>query len=509
MERHDNMNVFKGPESMRNYFDPEIAPPLPLVEIPDRLNHLRKDGVKIYAKMMTALPCQNVKNLPALNMLLQAGPKAEGKTIVECSSGSTVISVAMCARVLHGNSNVHAFVSNKTERSRLRTLQFFGLKPQVTLPLALHGLRLTAASRHLYGGPGQPEVLDPRGEIQRLKHWSQQSDDTWNPGQYENMDNPDSHVRWTGPQLMAQLPEINVFCSGMGSAGCITGVGKYLKDKKPSVTVVGICNKTADAIPGPRPSALFDSVEFPWKRVTDAVREVGSIEAYRLSMLLSREGLICGPSSGMALQGLLDFLEDEKASGRLQSFADADTGEVSCVFLCCDLPYQYMDKYFEKLTADADFHPIENKELMALDQGPYSPEWELTLEQAVAIANLRQSILTRDGDGYIAQDTCLVVDLRAASDFNSLHISGSINRPLDSLESDTDSPFNQKSVLCAQAREIECIAKDLSTGNRVPILVVCYHGETSRLACSILRHRGMEAYSLKGGFGAPTQVKQV
>jgi cysteine synthase A len=176
-------------------------------------------------------------------MLLQAGPTAEGKAIVECSSGSTVISVAMCARVLHGNDNVHAFVSNKTERSRLRTLQFFGLKPQVTSPWALRGLRLTAASRHLYGGPGQPEVLDPRGEIQRLKHWSQKSDDTWNPGQYENMDvsavlmpslmlpskvritmnrplqNPDSHVRWTGPQLIAQLPEINVFCSGMGSAG--------------------------------------------------------------------------------------------------------------------------------------------------------------------------------------------------------------------------------------------------------------------------------------------------
>lgn len=107
--------------------------------------------------------------------------------------------------------------------------------------------------------------------------------------------------------------------------------------------VFSICNKMADAIPGPRPSALFEKVDFPWKRVTDAVREVGSIEAYRLSMLLSREGLICGPSSGMALQGLLDFLEDEKAGGRLQPHAEADTGDVSCVFLCCDLPYQYMD----------------------------------------------------------------------------------------------------------------------------------------------------------------------
>ncbi|CAI6095984.1 unnamed protein product [Clonostachys chloroleuca] len=488
MERHGNMNVFKGPESMRSYFDPDFAPPLPLVEIPDRLNPLRKWSENLRQDDDgAAVP-------KSLNMLLEAGSKAEGKAIVECSSGSTVISVAMCARVLHGNDNVHAFVSNKTERSRLRTLQFFGLKPQVTSPLALRGLWLTAASKYLYGGPGQPEVLDPRGEIQRLKHWSQKSDGTWNPSQYENMDNPDSHVRWTGPQLMAQLPEINVFCSGMGSAGCITGVGKYLKDKKPSVTVVGICNKMADAIPGPRPSALFEKVDFPWKRVTDAVREVGSIEAYRLSMLLSREGLICGPSSGMALQGLLDFLEDEKAGGRLQPHAEADTGDVSC------------------LTADADFHSIENEELTAVDQGPYSPEWELALEQATAMANVRQFILTGDGDernGYIAPSSSLVIDLRATSDFNSLHIHGSINKPLDSLTPGTQSPFDQKSVLCAQAKDIECIVKDLSDGDTVPILVICYSGETSRLACSILRHRGIESYSLKGGFSASVPVEQV
>jgi cysteine synthase A len=266
--------------------------------------------------------------------------------------------------------------------------------------------------------------------------------------------------------------------------------------------VFSICNKTADAIPGPRPSALFEKVDFPWKGVTGAVREVGSIEAYRLSMLLSREGLICGPSSGMALQGLLDFLEDEKAGGRLQSHADAETGDVSCVSLCCDLPYQYMDKYFEKLTADADFHSIENEELTAVDQGPYSPEWELTLEQAMSMANVRQFTLTGDSDGrndYIAPSNSLLVDLRTASDFISLHIYGSINKPLDSLASDTESPFDQKSILCAQAKDIESIVMGLSDGNTVPILVVCYSGETSRLACSILRHHGIESYSLKGG----------
>jgi len=54
-----------------------------------------------------------------------------------------------------------------------------------------------------------------------------------------NIQNWRSHIRWTGPQLLKQLPEINVFAMAMGSAGCITGCGSYLKKKKPSVKVLG------------------------------------------------------------------------------------------------------------------------------------------------------------------------------------------------------------------------------------------------------------------------------
>jgi hypothetical protein len=57
-------NVFRGPNSVAEFFDPEKNPPLPLVEIPDRLNPYRKDGIRIYAKLLTHLPAQNVKALP-------------------------------------------------------------------------------------------------------------------------------------------------------------------------------------------------------------------------------------------------------------------------------------------------------------------------------------------------------------------------------------------------------------------------------------------------------------
>lgn len=58
------LNIFQGPDSLRKYFNPDEQPLLPLVELPEKLNPFLRDGVRIYAKMLTALPAQNVKALP-------------------------------------------------------------------------------------------------------------------------------------------------------------------------------------------------------------------------------------------------------------------------------------------------------------------------------------------------------------------------------------------------------------------------------------------------------------
>ena len=58
------MNVFSGPNSLIDYFNPDKNAPLPLVELPPQLNPFHSDGVRIYAKMLTALPATNVKSLP-------------------------------------------------------------------------------------------------------------------------------------------------------------------------------------------------------------------------------------------------------------------------------------------------------------------------------------------------------------------------------------------------------------------------------------------------------------
>lgn len=64
MSHINHLNIFKGEDSLIKFFDPEEAPLLPLVELPSRLNPYHGDKVRIYCKLMTALPAQNVKALP-------------------------------------------------------------------------------------------------------------------------------------------------------------------------------------------------------------------------------------------------------------------------------------------------------------------------------------------------------------------------------------------------------------------------------------------------------------
>jgi hypothetical protein len=59
-------NVYKGTDSLRDYFDPDQQPMIPMVELPVKLNPFYDDGVRIYAKMMSTLPANNVKSLPGM-----------------------------------------------------------------------------------------------------------------------------------------------------------------------------------------------------------------------------------------------------------------------------------------------------------------------------------------------------------------------------------------------------------------------------------------------------------
>lgn len=121
-----------------------------------------------------------------------------------------------------------------------------------------------------------------------------------------------------------------------------------------------VFNAFGDETPGPRNFDGFHTCGFPWGELMDTSVDVASVDSYRMSMLLSREGLICGPSSGQALQGILDYIGKLKEAGALAQLADPTTDDVSCVFTMSDLPYQYLPQYFKKL-GEAEFPEIQNK----------------------------------------------------------------------------------------------------------------------------------------------------
>ncbi|KHN99505.1 cysteine synthase K/M:Cysteine synthase B [Metarhizium album ARSEF 1941] len=493
---NDNfLNVYKGPDSVRQYFDPESSPPMPLVEIPDCLNPYRSEGVRIYAKMMSMHPANNVKSMPALNLLQSSIVPGKTKTIVEYSSGSTVLSMSMIARAFYGLPDVRAFLSNKTSLAKIRLMQLFGI--DITL----------------FGGPSQPEPLDERGGIRAAGRLAQESDSaTVNPDQYANDDNWKSHVKWTGPQILRQLPEINVICAGMGTSGTMTGLGTYFRSAKPSVFRLGVCTAPGDRVPGPRSYALLAPVEFPWKAAVDHVEEVGSHDSYSLSLDMIREGLVCGPSSGFNLKGLFQFIEKRKAEDNLSQLAGSD-GEIHCAFLCCDLPYQYVNEYFDKL-GESFFPSIKNEELLGVDVHRYDEAWER--DAADAIGAFYGVSKTMSGDVLLENSTArpksdtTIIDLRQAADFEAFHVPGSTNVPF--VQADQGSPFSDPRILKGLWTRLEETFKlphqdlqSLLQGKRV--LLLCYDGDSSRVANSVLRAKGYETDNIRGGFKVLRQLR--
>lgn len=258
-----------------------------------------------------------------------------------------------------------------------------------------------------------------------------------------------------------------------------------------------VCTKSGDRVPGPRSYALMSPVEFPWRDAVDVIEEVGSSDSYRLSLELSREGLICGPSSGFNLQGLYNHLSNRKLGRTLDELRSND-GKIHCVFVACDLPYQYLDEYFSKL-GEEPFHPLNNQELLDVDLHRYDEAWEVGGEEVLETLYSFQLAATEP----LLRPGNTVLDLRTTTDFEVFHLPGSISRPLHSLSPTTTSPFSEPTVLVEQWKELESVFDATTVGllkqPGVSVWLVCYDGNTSRVATSVLRAKGVIASSMRGG----------
>ena len=116
-------------------------------------------------------------------------------------------------------------------------------------------------------------------------------------------------------------------------------------------------------VPGVRTEKLLKLVGFGWRKHVDSIERIKTPESYRLSMEISRRGIIVGPSSGLALAGLLQHLANLKAENALDDLRDQESGEIVCVFPCPDGPMPYLDEYFKYIDT-AHFPTIQNEDVL-------------------------------------------------------------------------------------------------------------------------------------------------
>ena len=467
----NKLNIFRGKNAILDFLNPDKNLPLPLVELPENLNPLYSDGVRIYAKLLNMLPLANVKSLPAFNMLSEAkdnGRLENTKNLIENSSGNTALSLAVIGRLM-GINTTKAFVSHEILPGKLQLLRLFGVEVIVN------------------NEPICPDPADKTSGIYKAKKIGNK-EGWFNAGQYENEMNPKSHEKWTARQIWEQLEgDIQLFCAGLGTTGTMVGCSRFLKNKNSKIRTVGIIRTPNNPIPGVRTRGLLNMIAFDWKKHTDSFEEVGTKESFEESLKLIRNGIVAGPSSGFALAGLIKHLNSLKEQNKLDELRNTN-GEINAVFICCDSPFPYLDDYFMYLD-ESKFPKIENEELL-LDKPKtkekFSEEnydYELSPKEAYSLIYKEdeESLwkILEKGEKIKLKENAYIVDVRNNSEFEHFHLPNSSNIEFSKM-----------------LKNPKKYSKELK-GKKV--VVICNVGIKSNSVSRLLRKEGIDSYSIHGG----------
>jgi cystathionine beta-synthase len=259
----------------------------PLVE----LARLRPPaGPALLAKLELLNPGGSVKDRICLRMVEtaeRAGRLRPGGTIVEATSGNTGQSLAMIAAI-RGYRCV-LVVPDKTALEKRATMAAYGAEVVVT-PTAV-----------------PPE--SPRSYYQVAATLAASIPGAFQPNQYANPDNPAAHYETLGPEIWEQTGgAVDVLVAGVGTGGTISGVGRYLKERRPGVTVVGADPDGSIYSGGePHPYLVEGIGKNFWpatfdRAVVDRYVRVRDDDSFRTARLLARrEGILVGGSGGTAL----------------------------------------------------------------------------------------------------------------------------------------------------------------------------------------------------------------
>ena len=262
---------------------------------------------RLWAKLEDRNPTGSIKDRPALRMIEDAerqGLLRPGATILEPTSGNTGISLAMAA-LLKGYQMICVMPEN-TSIERRQLLELYGAK---IIYSAAEGGSNTA--------------------VAHAKELALQNPSWVMLYQYGNESNALAHYEGTGPELLADLPEITHFVAGLGTTGTLMGTGRYLREHKPDVQIVAAEPRYGEGVYALRNIDEGFIPELYDPNVLTTRFSVGSYDAVkRTRELVQVEGIFAGISTGAVLHAALGMAAKAiKASEQADiAFVVADAG---------------------------------------------------------------------------------------------------------------------------------------------------------------------------------------
>lgn len=277
----------------------------PLVRINQLTKHLESD---IYAKIESLNPGGSIKDRIGQFIIDDAqkrGLLKPGGTIVEATSGNTGFGLAIVAAVR--NYKTIFVMPDKMSQEKIQNLRAFGARVIIT--------------------PTDVPPEDPRSYYSVAKRLAEETPNAFYANQYHNQENPRAHYETTGPEIWKQTDgKIDAVVIGLGTGGTVTGIGKYLKEKKSKIKIIGIdpigsvyykyfkTKKMTEAQPykveGIGEDFIPSTIDFQY---IDDVIQITDIESLQMTRkILTKEGIFVGGSSGSALCGTLKYAESLK-----------------------------------------------------------------------------------------------------------------------------------------------------------------------------------------------------
>lgn len=269
-------------------------------------------------------PGGSVKERIAVAMIDAAereGKLRPGGTIIEPTSGNTGVGLALVGAVR--GYRVICTIPDKVSQDKRDLLRAYGVEVIVT--------------------PTELLPEDPDSYYGVARKLAAEIPGAFLPDQYSNPNNPLAHYSTTGPEVWAQTDgAIDVFAAGVGTGGTITGTARYLKEQNPDVTIVGVDPEGSIYTAGPDgdihqyytegvgedfyPETVDLDLIDRWEMVDDH-------EAFGMARKLARvEGILTGPSGGMAVAGALRVAREDHDALVVVLIPDSGRGYLSKTF---------------------------------------------------------------------------------------------------------------------------------------------------------------------------------